>query len=690
MPDHRPSRKTHTVFILLLFLLAPIHFFHLFPHFSTHILGDVMDAAEYPLNEWWTAHALLDLKTNPFQNNYQFHPVGLKMVHHTYNFIDGLLYTLFRPIVPLLVFHNALTWVSIFANSLAAYVLLFSLTRLPGLAFIGALAFAHSPVLTSYTGVPSLIESYLFVFFVFASYHLFQVGNYRWSVGSGILLGLSVYNYPYYFVAGLVWFGVLITYRLFPWTIKVKPEGQRKKSFGPGRVLVGSGLGVTLILVLIPKELWELFKIIQILRTEYFLFFLLLIYFMGKINLLKITPWPKGGKPDLKKWIRPSKFQWAPPSRKEAAVVLSLSTLLLLTAALVAFPYTQSFLADEATRSAIKSLPDDFVHYSVDLTAFFAPHHPWLAKVYQYIALDWISGRPIVATPAFLGYFWLFLLMIGVSLFFKRSELRLWIAGWTVFLLLCLGPYLKIHGMVHTSFILPVFFSSKLPLLESTRTSSRFLVPLVLLSITIGCLLLKESFQNALKMRRTLLFSGMVLLVGFEFALWPIPYQIKKTNYQIPEVYHALARKAQGKAGVLLDLPLFTHSGTYSRGRGETRTQYYQTVHQQRLIGGNSSKLDDRVFAFFQKLPGINSFWAMNPVSPDELAAALATLEVDWIVLNKTRVTAGPLDAFLSTFRQASYLQRFYEDQRYLGLRVDQRDRTLIERARVYLNRPRP
>ena len=75
--------------------------------------------------------ALLDLKTNPFQNEYQFHPVGLNMVHHTYNFFDGLLYALFRPWAPLLVFHNALTWGSVFANSLAAYLLLFSLTRLP-------------------------------------------------------------------------------------------------------------------------------------------------------------------------------------------------------------------------------------------------------------------------------------------------------------------------------------------------------------------------------------------------------------------------------------------------------------------------------------------------------------------------------------------------------------------------------
>jgi hypothetical protein len=295
-----------------------------------------------------------------------------------------------------------------------------------------------------------------------------------------------------------------------------------------------------------------------------------------------------------------------------------------------------------------------------------------------------------VATPAFLGYFWIFLLTMGFGLLFKKSELRLWIAGWTVFLILCLGPYLKIHGMVQTAFILPGVFSLKLPLLESTRTLSRFLVPLMLLTIVIGCLLLKDFFQKRDLIHRTFFCSGLFLLVGFEFALWPIPHQIPKTDYRVPEVYHALAAQAQRRPGVLLDLPLAFHTGTYSRGRGEIRAHYYQTVHQQRLIGGVASKLDDRVFAFFQKIPGVDSFWAMTPVSPDELAAALATLDVNWIILNKSRVAEDQLNATLATFRQSPYLQRFYEDPGYLGLRVDQQDRILKERAWAFRNRPGP
>ena len=178
---------------------------------------------------------------------------------------------------------------------MAAYLLLFSLTRLPALAFIGALAFAHSPVLTSYFGPQSLIEPYLFVFFVLASYPLFRDIHYGRALGAGVLLGLSVYNYPYYFVAGLVWLGLLVAYRLFPWTVKEETGEPKGKFFGPGRVPIGSGLGLTALLVLIPKEWWEMLKIGRILRTEFFLSLLLLIYLIRRIKKRKAA----GGHPGV-------------------------------------------------------------------------------------------------------------------------------------------------------------------------------------------------------------------------------------------------------------------------------------------------------------------------------------------------------------------------------------------------------
>ena len=171
-------------------------------------------------------------------------------------------------------------------------------------------------------------------------------------------------------------------------------------------------------------------------------------------------------------------------------------------------------------------------------------------------------------------------------------------------------------------------------------------------------------------------------------ALWPTPYQVQKTNYQVPQVYQELAERAKGNAGVLLDLPLFTHSGTHSEGRGETRIHYYQTVHQQRLIGGISSKLDDRVFTFFSQLPGIKALWSKEPVPREELAGLFYALDVDWIVLRKTDFDQNQLAAYQKIFSQVPYLKPFYEDQDYRGWRVARESAALEQEALNYWSRP--
>lgn len=663
MQPRPSSRKTHILLIVLLFLLSPLHFLNLLPHFSTHILGDVMDAAEYLQNEWWTAHALLDRRTNPFWNDYMFHPIGIHMVQHTYNFLDGLLYTLLRPLVPLLIFHNAMTWLSVFLNSLAAYWLILKVTGIASLAFIGAVAFAHSPVLTSYYGPQSLIEPYLFVFFVLASHPLFKNPGYGRAIGSGILLGLSVYTYPYYFVAGLVWLGTILGYRLFPWTVREEGDARPARVVVPGMIGVWLVFALVLALALIPREVWEALKVGDKLRGIYFLGFLVVTHVLVRLGARVLS-----GARDRAEG-RP--VQWMPPSGNDAATALSLSAVLLVTAALVAFPYTQAYLAGGTVRSAVGSRSVDFVLYSIDLTGFFAPFHPWLSGAYRQIAADWNSDRPIVATPAFLGWLWIGLLVLGFGLFFRRPALRLWIAGWTIFLCLCLGPYLKIHGSAYPSFILPGYIIPHLPLLASTRTLSRFLVPLMLLTIIIGCLVLKALCQGSPRGWKPVIYAGVLVVTVFEFALWPQPYQATQTDYRVPAVYYALADQAKGRAGVLLDLPLFSHSGSRSEGRGQTRWHYYQTVHQQKLVGGVSSKLDDRVFAHFEELPGIADLWARRPVSPSELEALLSTLNVDWIVVNKSQYAPEVLESYLGALHGNPLVGGFYEDPQYLGLRVE-------------------
>lgn len=115
--SHKSDWRIHLLIVVFLFLLSPVRILYVLPNISTHIPGDVMDTAEYPINEWWTAYALLDLKTNPFNNDHIFFPLGQNLVQHTYTFLDGLFYTPLRPFVPLITFHNLLVWMTFFINN---------------------------------------------------------------------------------------------------------------------------------------------------------------------------------------------------------------------------------------------------------------------------------------------------------------------------------------------------------------------------------------------------------------------------------------------------------------------------------------------------------------------------------------------------------------------------------------------
>ncbi|RPH84898.1 MAG: hypothetical protein EHM75_10335 [Desulfobacteraceae bacterium] len=347
-----------------------------------------------------------------------------------------------------------------------------------------------------------------------------------------------------------------------------------------------------------------------------------------------------------------------------------MSALVLATALLTTFPYTQSYLANPGTRSAVKSLPVDFETFSVDLAGFFSPMHPWLSGLSQKIAADWKRGGSLRGTYGFFGYLWMFFLVAGISLFFKRKALRLWILAWLVFFFFCLGPYLKFHGLTFTDFVLPGYLLPTLPLLGSARTLSRFVVPLTLCTVVIGCMVLKDLFQKWSLGHRFACYAGLVLVAAFETALIPYPLQVGITDYRIPPVYQALAERAQGREGVLLDLPLHTQSGSHWKGKRETRTFFYQTAHGQRNVGGFSSKLDDSVFDFFRKLPGVEAFWEQRPITRKELEAFLAVIRVDWIVVEKSRYDRTTLETYLTALAQTPNVRKFFEDLDYTAFQV--------------------
>ncbi|WP_424357757.1 hypothetical protein [Methanocella sp. MCL-LM] len=246
---------------------------------------------------------------------------------------------------------------------------------------------------------------------------------------------------------------------------------------------------------------------------------------------------------------------------------------------------------------------------SVDLLNFFVPsvHHPifgsWIKENY-YNRMD--ATRITWERVAFIGFTVLFLI-IYASICERSNTIRFWQLSALFFALMSLGPILHIFGQ--TSFFnyeIPMPFSILshiIPGLDNSRTPGRFEV-LTLLSITViagfGASRLKKNIttrrmdQIITGRLQALLPIVIMMLILFEYLSVPFI----TSDPAVPEFYYSLS-KEQGDFAVI-EIP-----ATYDYSAG-IMAEYYQTVHQKRMVGGQLARAPDSSLEFEKKTPFIS------------------------------------------------------------------------------------
>jgi hypothetical protein len=86
--------------------------------------------------------------------------------------------------------------------------------------------------------------------------------------------------------------------------------------------------------------------------------------------------------------------------------------------------------------------------------------------------------------------------------------------------------------------------------------------------------------------RRRLVTAGLVALLAFE--LWPAPRPL--ASARVPAIYD-IVRNDPDHSLRLLELPTGIRDGTSSLGNFSAETQYFQTYHEKRLMGGYLSRV---------------------------------------------------------------------------------------------------
>lgn len=220
----------------------------------------------------------------------------------------------------------------------------------------------------------------------------------------------------------------------------------------------------------------------------------------------------------------------------------------------------------------------------VDLLALVLPNpnHPLAPAAVR----AWLTPRPDAYFENVASLTFVALITIGVAWRSGWRIPRLWAAFAVVFGALALGPFVHVAG-VNTQLPGPWAFLRYVPVIGLARTPGRFTVMLMLaVAVLFGCALYWIGQRWPARRRALLVTIGVLLL----FELLPAPRPLYSAA--VPAIYrHVAAAPADIR---VLELPFGVRDGTTSAGNFTARSQYFQTAHGKRLIGGYLSRVSQR------------------------------------------------------------------------------------------------
>lgn len=220
----------------------------------------------------------------------------------------------------------------------------------------------------------------------------------------------------------------------------------------------------------------------------------------------------------------------------------------------------------------------------VDLAAFVLPNpnHPLAPDAIR----QWLTPRPdaYFENVASLTFVALATILVAWRAGWRIPRLWGWLA--VAFGALALGPFLHVAGM-NTHVPGPWAFLRYVPVIGLARTPSRFTIVLMLvLAVLFACAL--AWLGRRWPQHRTRLVAAVGTLLVFELLPAPRPLY----SAAVPGIYrHVAAAPADVR---VLELPFGIRDGTSSAGNFTARSQYFQTVHGKKLIGGYLSRVSQR------------------------------------------------------------------------------------------------
>jgi hypothetical protein len=603
-------------------------------HLSTKLMGPPdSDLGVYVWNLWVFRHEILAGHSPLFTSSIFSLDGPANLAQHNYTIFSDILAVPLLSVFGLVASYNIVVLLNMVAASAAMFLLAFHVVRRPAIAWLAGLLFGFSPMLMARAEIhPSLAAAAPLPLFVFILLRVDATRSARWAAAGGVTLAWAAVCDPYY----VIYCGLLAAWYLWTRTVEVRHSPWRWQSSRVTiRVVDGAIVGLLFVTSAILATGGTQFTL-GAWRVG-----LTTVYTPNLLLMAAVL---------LRVWmtLRP-RLEFRPGSRwVELARLMSYTGVagaVLLSPVLYAIAIRWFDGAYVAT-----PLPWRTSTPGADLMTMFmpSPNNPWLGVPWR----AWLEGQPggyaenvtsitLVATAV----------IIAATAFASFRIPRFW--GGLALLGGCLtvGPFIRVAG-IDTYLPMPWAVLRYAPVVSIARAPARFAVLLVLAAAVLFALALAALADRRPALRRPLL-AGVGLLLAFELCPAPRPLH----DGTIAPVYARIA--ADPRDVRVLELPFGVRDGLSSFGDFSAASQFHQTLHGKRLIGGYLSRVSSRRFEMIKRRPVLAVLAALSEgrgVTPAEREAAkrrgpgfVTAARLGYVVVDRSRASQDLVDVATST-----------------------------------------
>jgi hypothetical protein len=189
------------------------------------------------------------------------------------------------------------------------------------------------------------------------------------------------------------------------------------------------------------------------------------------------------------------------------------------------------------------------------------------------------------------------------------------------------------------------------PVLGAARSPARFAVLLMLAVAVLFALALKRLADRRPSIRRPVLAMAGLLLVA---ELCPAPRLLHDGT--IPAIYARIASDPRDVR--VLEVPFGVRDGLSSFGNFSAASQFHQTLHGKRLMGGYLSRVSSRRIESVRRRPVLAVLMALSEgrqVSQADIEAAcerapafVRAVNLGYVVIDRTRTSPALVDAAIT------------------------------------------